>query len=85
MLGKREKSRVGQKCCTLHNHNALLCLLHVFGTKSLLYSHSCLVCDFSIGSLLIGFGSGVCDVMKTTIVCLESQGFDRRVLMHKAG
>ena len=36
-------------------------------------------------ALLIGFGSGVCDVMKTTIVCLVSQGFDHRVLMHKAG
>lgn len=53
--------------------------------KAVPYSHVRLVCDFSIGPLLIGFGSGVCDVMKTTIVCLESQGFDHRVLMHTAG
>lgn len=63
----------------------LNCVYHIFKTKNQLYSHAWLVYDFSPLAFLIGFGTSVCDVMKTTIVCLESQGFDHRVLMHTVG
>lgn len=45
---------------------------------------SCVI-FFPIRLFLIGFSSGLYGVMKTTIVCLERQGFDHSVLMHTAG
>lgn len=86
MLSERERVCWLERALS-HDHNAVCYCVYRMSLelKPCCTDMLALCVSFFHGALLIGFCSGLCDVMKTTVVCLESQGFDHRVLMQTAG